>query len=162
MALFQPHHGQRVLVSRLHWLYIDYVVRCDCLSPSRNGSTSTTPCVATTHLLAIAALHQLRRAPQLLISFHSSSTSIVSCTTTTHCLVAPALLRLCHASGRTISSLDFSSVGSTSSHRASGHCVLRLDNSSPGCNGPTAPILCIPDTLSCASTTRLTATPALP
>jgi hypothetical protein len=46
--------------------------------------------------------------------------------------IAPALLRLCRASGRAVSALDFSSVGRTSSHRASGHCVSRRNYSSSG------------------------------
>jgi hypothetical protein len=44
--------------------------------------------------------------------------------------IAPALLRLCRASGRVISPLDFSSVGRTASRRASGHYVSRRDYSS--------------------------------
>jgi hypothetical protein len=46
--------------------------------------------------------------------------------------IAPDLLRLCRASGRVVSPLDFSSVDDTGSHRASGHCVSRRDYSLSG------------------------------
>jgi hypothetical protein len=46
--------------------------------------------------------------------------------------IAPALLRLYRASGRTVSALDFSSVGRTSSRRASSHCVSWRNYSSSG------------------------------
>jgi hypothetical protein len=41
--------------------------------------------------------------------------------------IALALLRLCRASGRVVSPLDFSSVGRTGSCRESGHCVSWRD-----------------------------------
>jgi hypothetical protein len=67
-ALRQLLRAPRVLVSRSQRLYINYVVCRDYSSPSRMGSTSTTLCAATTHLPVARVLHQLRRAPQLLIS----------------------------------------------------------------------------------------------
>jgi hypothetical protein len=56
-------HVPRVLVSRPQWLYINFTVHPDYLSPGRTGSTSTSPCTASTRLPAAAALHRLRRAP---------------------------------------------------------------------------------------------------
>jgi hypothetical protein len=53
--------------------------------------------------------------------------------------IAPALLRLCHASGRTVSTLDFSSVGRTGSRRVPGHFVVRRDYLSRGRNRYTSP-----------------------
>jgi hypothetical protein len=52
---------------------------------------------------------------------------------------APALLRLCRASGCTVSPLDFSSVGRTGSRRVPGHSVVRHDYLSRGRNGYTLP-----------------------
>jgi hypothetical protein len=37
------------IIKRPHWPYINLVVRHDYSSPGRTGSTSTLPCVATTH-----------------------------------------------------------------------------------------------------------------
>jgi hypothetical protein len=96
------------------------------------------------------ALHQLCRAPQLLTSGHNGSVSTTLCATArllvgrphwlSQCVrslrlavrllvvrIAPALLRLCRASGRTVSTLDFSSIGRTGSRRVPGHSVVRRD-----------------------------------
>jgi hypothetical protein len=62
-ALPQHCYAPRLLVIRPHGLYLNTVVRCDYSSPSRTGSTSTSPCAASTRLLAAAALHRLRRTP---------------------------------------------------------------------------------------------------
>jgi hypothetical protein len=62
-------------------------------------------------LLAASVLHQLRRAPRLLVSRLHGSTSTLSCA------VVP---------------LDFLSVGRTGSRRAPGHCVSRRDYLSSG------------------------------
>jgi hypothetical protein len=117
----------------------NYAVRRDYSSPSRIGSTSTTPCIATTRLAATPALSHLHLgrmvSPLGLLSGHTSS-----CTSstllwaaralrqhhsaprllasglsdlTTCRLVALALLHLCCASERAVSVLDFSSVGRT-------------------------------------------------
>jgi hypothetical protein len=90
-------------------------VHRDYFSHGRISSTSTSLCVATTHLPVARVLHQLRRAPRLLVV-----------------RLALTLLRLCRASGHTISPLDFSSVGRTGSHHASGHCISRREYSSFG------------------------------
>jgi hypothetical protein len=57
--------------------------------------------------------------------------------------IAPALLRLCRASGRVVSTLDFSSVGRTGSRRVPGHSVVHHDYPSRGRNGYTSPTLCV-------------------
>jgi hypothetical protein len=51
---------------RLQRLYIKYIVCRSYSSLGRNGSKSTTPCIATTHLPVASALHQLRCAAWLL------------------------------------------------------------------------------------------------
>jgi hypothetical protein len=53
-------------------------------------------------------------------------------------------MRLCRASGRVVSTLDFSSVGRTSSRRVPGHSVVRRDYPSRGRNGYTSPTLRVP------------------
>jgi hypothetical protein len=62
---------------------------------------------------------------------------------TTRARIAPALLRLCRASGRAVSTLDFSSVGRTGFRRVSGHSVLCRDYSSRGRNAYTSPTPCV-------------------
>jgi hypothetical protein len=219
-AKLQPCRVPRLLVARQHRLYVNLAVRREYSPPGCRGSTSTTPCAATTHLPVARGLHQLRRAQRLLISrshgFYinyvvrrdysspgcTGSTSTLSCVVVPlgfssvsrtgsrrapgHCVsrrdysssglhqlyctyvvhpdapldarllvgrshwlspcarslhlatrllivrIAPALLRLCCASGRAVSTLDFSLVDHTGSHRASGHCVSRCDYSSSG------------------------------
>jgi hypothetical protein len=60
-ALRQPRRAPRVLVSRPQRLYINFAVHADYSSPSRTGSTSTSPCAMSTRLPAATALHQPRR-----------------------------------------------------------------------------------------------------
>jgi hypothetical protein len=107
----------------------------DFSSVGRTESTFVTPCATTTRLPTATALHQPYRAPRL------------------RRLVALAILRLCCASGRAVSALDFSSVGPTDSRRAPGHSVSRLhrlyinyvvhrEYSSPGCSGSTSTMSC--------------------
>jgi hypothetical protein len=62
-ALHQLRHALRLLVTRPHRLYVNLAVRHDYSSPGRTGSTSASPCAASTRLLATAALHRLRRTP---------------------------------------------------------------------------------------------------
>jgi hypothetical protein len=114
-AQLQPYHVQRLLVTRQHRLYVSLAVRREYSPPGCSGSTSTTSYAATTHLPVARVLHQLCRAPRLLIV-----------------RIALALLRLCCASGRTVSMLDFSSVGHTGSRHAPDHCVSRHDYLSSG------------------------------
>jgi hypothetical protein len=99
------------LSSGLHRLYCAYAVDPD--APSRRSTSRRSVALAlTVHLAA-----------QLLIA-----------------RIAPALLHLCPASGRTVSTLDFSSVGSTGSRRVHGHSVLCRDYPSRGHNGYTSPM----------------------
>jgi hypothetical protein len=52
-ALPQLCHAPRLLISRSHGFYINYVVHCDYSSPDRIGNTSTLPSATTTpHLVA--------------------------------------------------------------------------------------------------------------
>jgi hypothetical protein len=175
-ALRQPCHAPRLLVTRLHGLYLTNAVHRDYSSPGRTGSISTMSCAATTHIPV--ALARLRRASQVHVSrlqqlYFSyvvrreylspgctGSSAPMPCIRTRHlaarllvgrshwlssCVwslrlaarllvvwIASALPRLCHAPRRTVSTLDFSSVGHTGSRRASGHCVSRRDYSSFG------------------------------
>jgi hypothetical protein len=62
LALLQQRRAPRLLVSRSHRLYITFVVHRDYSSPGRTGSTSTSPCAASTFLPAAAALPRLHRA----------------------------------------------------------------------------------------------------
>jgi hypothetical protein len=57
-------HAPRLLVSQQHQLYFGHAVRCDYSSADRTGSTSTSPCAASTRLPAAAALYRLRRTPR--------------------------------------------------------------------------------------------------
>jgi hypothetical protein len=68
--------------------------------------------------------------------------------------IASALLRLCRASGRAVSPLDFSSDGRTGSRRASGHCVSRRDYSSSGLHRLYCAYAVHPDAPSRRSTSR--------
>jgi hypothetical protein len=53
--------------------------------------------------------------------------------------IAPTLLRLCRASGRTVSTLNFSSVGRIGSRRVPSHSIVRRDYPYHGRNGYTSP-----------------------
>jgi hypothetical protein len=93
--------------------------------PDCTGSTAPVPCIRTRRLGA---------------RLHFSRSHWLSLCARSLCLaaqllvvrVAPALLRLCRASGRVISALDFFSAGCTGSHSAPGHYVSRLDYSLSG------------------------------
>jgi hypothetical protein len=60
--------------------------------------------------------------------------------------------RICHASGRAVSPLDFSLIGRTGSRRASGHCVSRRNYSSSGLHRLYCAYVVHPDTPSHLST----------
>jgi hypothetical protein len=47
-ALRQPCHAPRLLVTRVHGLYVNLIVRREYSSPDRSGSTSTTPYATAT------------------------------------------------------------------------------------------------------------------
>jgi hypothetical protein len=60
----QDVHEYDYISRRLLRLFeYNYAVRRDYSSLGRTGSTSTLPCVASTCLSAVAALHRLRRTP---------------------------------------------------------------------------------------------------
>jgi hypothetical protein len=138
-ALRQLLRAPRVLVSQSHRLYFNNTMRRDYSSPGRTGSTSTMPCAATTRLPVARALpHALSRRST------SRRSCVRSLRLTARLLVvriAPALLRLCRASGRAVSTLDFSSVGRTGSRRVPGHSIVRRDYPSRGRNRYTLPTL---------------------
>jgi hypothetical protein len=60
-------HVPRLLVTRPHRLYVSLAVRREYSSPGHSGSTSTSPCIATTRYPAAQALRQPRRAPRVLV-----------------------------------------------------------------------------------------------
>jgi hypothetical protein len=64
----QLHRTPRLLVTRLHGLHVNLAVHRDYSSPGHSGSTSTSPCTATTRHPAAQALRQPRRAPRVLVS----------------------------------------------------------------------------------------------
>jgi hypothetical protein len=137
--------------SGLHQLYRAYVVHPDVLScrstscrpvalalavrpvtasrdaitrrPDCTGSTAPMLCIRTRRLVARLLVDRSHWLSPCVRSLRLAARLLVV-------QIAPALLHLCRASGRAVSLLDFSSVGRTGSHRASGHCVLRCDYSS--------------------------------
>jgi hypothetical protein len=121
------------------------------LTPGHNVSTPTLSCAASTHHPAARALHQLRRAPRLLISrshgFYInyvvrrdySSPGRTGSTSTLPCAVVP---------------LDFSSVGRTGPRRAPSHYVSRCDYSSSGLHQLYCAYAVHPDVPSRRSTSR--------
>jgi hypothetical protein len=99
--------------------------------------------------MSTATRVQLHSATQL-----PSTTSITPCATASFPPAAPALLRLCRASGRAVSPLDFSLVSRTGSRRASGHCVSLRDYSSSGLHRLYYAYVVHPDATSRCSTSR--------
>jgi hypothetical protein len=75
--------------------------------------------------------------------------------------IAPALLRLCHASRRVVSTLNFLSVNRTGSRCASGYCVSRRDYSSSRLHRLYCAYVVHPDAPSRHSTSRRSAALAL-
>jgi hypothetical protein len=90
VQLLQPCRVTRLPCLHPHWLHLNIAVRRNYSSPGRTGSTSTSLCVASTRLPVAAALHQLRRAPRILVSGRTCSTSTLPCAATTRHPVAPA------------------------------------------------------------------------
>jgi hypothetical protein len=96
------HLAARLLVARAHRLYCVFVVHPNALFRRSTTHRSVTLALAVRPVTPSRGL--ATRHP-----------------------VAPALLRLCHASGRAVSPLNFSSVGCIGSRRAPGHSVSWLD-----------------------------------
>jgi hypothetical protein len=110
----------------------NYTIPATTRRPDCTGSTTPMPCI------------QMRRlATRLLVGrSHWLSPCVRSLRLAVRLLVvrlAPALLRLCRASGRAVSTLDFSSVGRTGSRRVPCHSIVRRDYPSRGRNGYTSP-----------------------
>jgi hypothetical protein len=113
-------------------------------------STSTTLCARTSGLPAASALHQLRRAPRLVVSrpqrlyinyaVHPDTSSRRSTSLRSVALAhvvrpvtsSPGCTGSISTLSRAVSPLDFLSVGRTGCRRASGHHVSRRDYSSSG------------------------------
>jgi hypothetical protein len=96
-VLRELHRAPRLLVSRLHGLYLNLVMRRRAARPLIGQSHWLSPCPRSLHLAA----------PLLVVR------------------IAPALLRLCRAFRRAVSTLDLSSASRTGSHHAPGHYVSR-------------------------------------
>jgi hypothetical protein len=73
LVLPQPCCAPRVPVSRSQRFYIDYAVRREYSSLGRTGSTSATPCAASTRLSVASTLHQQHRTSGCLGTSHGSS-----------------------------------------------------------------------------------------
>jgi hypothetical protein len=125
-VLHQLRSASRLLVSRLHGLYLNCVMRRRAARLLIGRSHWLSPCARS-----------LRLALRLLVV-----------------RIAPALLRLCCASERAVSLLDFSLVGRTGSRRAPGPCVLRRDYSSSGLHQLYCAYVVHPNATSRRSTSR--------
>jgi hypothetical protein len=115
--------------------------------PLRLGRASPRLLVLRPHRLYfkyVARHRDIVSQPHRLYINHAMRQVTPSRSSTTRRPVAP---RICRASGRAVLRLDFSSVGHTGSHRASGHSVSKLYYLSPGCTVSTATYVVHPDTL---------------
>jgi hypothetical protein len=138
------------LLARLVIVYFAHVVRLGASSPHAARCRLLRPCRAT-GCLGSSRDSSLTASPMLCIRAHRLSVALAlamrlvtpSRSSTTQRPAAPALLRLCRASGRFVSLLDFSSVSRTSSCHVHGHSVSWLNYSSQACTGSTAPMSCI-------------------
>jgi hypothetical protein len=171
----QLHHTRDYSSSGLHRLYYAYVVHPDApsrrstsrrsltlalavrpVTASRGATTRRTDCTGST--TPMPCIQMRRLAARLLVGrSHWLSQCVRSPRLAARLLVvqiAPALLRLCRASRRAVSPLDFSSVGRTGSRRASGHCASRRDYSSSGLHRLYCAYAVHPDTPSRRSTSR--------
>jgi hypothetical protein len=128
------HLDTRLLVGQLHWLspcvwslrLAARLHRSDCTS-----STAPMPCIRTRRLAALLLVGRLPWLSSCVRSLRLAARLLVV-------QIAPALLRLCRASGRAVSMLDFSSVGRTSSRCVPSHSVVRCDYPSHTRNGYTS------------------------
>jgi hypothetical protein len=140
-TLLQLRFAPRVLVSRLHGLYLNHAVRPVTASrgattrrPDCTSSTTPMPCIRTRRLAARLRVGRSHWLSPCVRSLRLAARLLVV-------RIAPALVRLCRASGGVVSTLDFSSVGRTGSRRVPDHSVVRRDYPSRGCNtSPTPPV----------------------
>jgi hypothetical protein len=116
--------------------------RSDC-----TGSTAPMSCIRTRRLAARLLVGRSHWLSPSVRSLHLAARLLVV-------RIAPALLRLCRASGRAVSPLDFSSVSRTGSRRASGHYVSRRDYSSSALHRLYCTYAVHPDASSRRSTSR--------
>jgi hypothetical protein len=161
--------------SGLHQLYCVYAIHLDASSrrstscqsvalarvvrpvtASRGATTRRPDCTSSTEPMSCIWMRRL--AARLLVGrSHWLSPCVRSLRLVVPLFVVRivlALLRLCRASGRAVSPLDFSSAGRTGSHRASGRCVSRHDYSSSGLHRLYCTYAVHPDALSQCSTSR--------
>jgi hypothetical protein len=126
------------------------------VTASRGAATRRPDC--TVSLALMPCIRTRRLTTRLLVNrSHWLSQCVRSLCLAAQLLVvriAPALLRLCRASGRAVSPLDFLSVGRTSSNRAFGHCLSRRDYSSSGLHRLYCAYVVHPDAPSHYSTSR--------
>jgi hypothetical protein len=117
LNLVMRHRATRLLVGRSHWLAVRPV------TTYRGTTTHHLDCTSST--APMLCIRTRRLAARLLVGrSHWLSPCVRSLRLAARLLIvriAPALPRLCRASGRAVSTLDFSSVGRTGSRRASGH-----------------------------------------
>jgi hypothetical protein len=90
--------------------------------PDCTGSTASMLCIRTRRLTALLLVGRSHCLSPCVRSLRLAARLLIV-------RIAPALLRLCRASGRAVSPLDFSSVGRTGSRHASDHCISRRDYS---------------------------------
>jgi hypothetical protein len=84
LALPQPRRAPRLLVTQLHWFYLNHVVHREYSSPGHSGSTSTTPCVVSTRSHQLYFSNAMRR--------EYSSLRRIDCTSTTPRVQVPRLV----------------------------------------------------------------------
>jgi hypothetical protein len=99
--------------------------------PDCTDSTAPMSCIRTRRLATRLLVGRSHWLSPCVRSLHLAARLLVV-------LIAPALLRLCRASVRAISPLDFLSVGRAGSRRVPGHSVVRRDYLSRGRNGYTS------------------------
>jgi hypothetical protein len=138
-ALPQPCHALSCRSTSRRSVGLALTVRP--VTASRGATTRRPDCTSSTvSMLCILTRHLAARF--LVGRSHWLSSCIRSLRLAVRLLVvriAPALLRLSRASGRVVSTLDFSSVSRTVSRRVPGHSIVRRDHPSRGRNGYTSP-----------------------
>jgi hypothetical protein len=140
-ALRQPRRAPRLLAFGLSGSTFRRLVALDlvvCLiTASRSATTHRPDCTGSTTPMSCIRMRRLD-ARLLVGRSHWLSSCVRSLRLAARLLViriASALLRLCCASVRAVSTLNFSSVGRAGSFRVPGHSVVRRDYLSRNRNG---------------------------
>jgi hypothetical protein len=137
--------------------YVNLVVHREYLSLGRTGSTSTTSCAANTRLPIARALPQPCHAPSCRSTSRRSVALALAVRPVTASRGVTTRRPDCTAStasGRSVSPLDFSSVGRTGSRRVSSHYVSWCDYSLSGLHRLYCAYAVHPDALSHHYTSR--------